>query len=143
MSFWLSLPSSLVRPDLVGDPRPQDLRLTQRGVRRRLNEDLLTAPHDVLVLDPIIVHADLAPADAGPRAGDAAVEGRHVAHALLGTHLPHCPVVRAATDRVEADKAHTLVIESPVGLAEELPPLLSHVQIPVVLARDEDLPNLY
>src|SRR5258705_7566957 len=255
MSFWLSYPSSLVRPDLVGDPRPQDLRLAQRGVRRRLNEDLLTAPHDVLVLDPIIVHADLAPADAvveiagvgtdhrlgelghslrgigprpgggehadrahgsdlvvehlmdvtvdvgdlgirlqhvidfapvthpevprrvvlverimaedndrpglipigedllepfelvpthaGPLAGDAAVEGRHVAHALLGTHLTHRPVVRAATDRVEADKAHTLVIESPVGLAEELPPLLSHVQIPVVLARDEDLPRLY
>src|SRR6202051_3082751 len=60
---FIAVPS-LVRPDLVGDPRPQDLRLTQRGVRRRLNEDLLTAPHDVLVLDPIIVHADLAPADA-------------------------------------------------------------------------------
>src|SRR6266481_6130116 len=54
----------LVRPELVGDPWPQDLRLTQRGVRRRLNEDLLTTPHDVLVLDPIIFHADLAPADA-------------------------------------------------------------------------------
>src|ERR1700692_5053672 len=59
---FIAVPS-LVRPDLGGDPRPQDLRLTQRGVRRRLNEDLLTAPHDVLVLDPIIVHADLAPAD--------------------------------------------------------------------------------
>src|SRR6202040_1287743 len=49
----------------------------------------------------------------------------------------------AATDSVEPDKAHTLVIESPVGRPEELPPLLSHVQIPVVLARNEDLPNLY
>src|ERR1700730_6286512 len=220
----------LVWSDPVGDPRPQDLRLAQRGILRGLGVDLLAAPHDVLGLDPIIVHADAAPADAvveiagvcadhrpgqlghslrgigprpggrqhadrahgsdfviehlmdvtmdvgdlgirlqhvippppvthpevprrvvlverimaeddnrpgfvpvgedllqpvelvaahaGPRAGDRSVEGGHVAHSLLGTHLPHRPVVRGAADRVEPDKAHTLVIKSPVGLAE-------------------------
>src|SRR6202022_1488281 len=100
-------------------------------------------PGFIPIGEDLLQPVELVAAHAGPRAGDAAVEGRHVAHALLWSHLPYRPVVRAATDRVEPDEAHTLVIESPVGLAEELPPFLSHVQIPVVLPRDEDLPNLY
>ena len=64
-------------------------------------------------------------------------------HALFGAHLPHCPIVRTAGDRVEPDKAHPLVIEGPVGLVEELLPLRAHVVVPVVLARDEDLPNFH
>ena len=35
------------------------------------------------------------------------------------------------------------MIESPVGLAEQLPPLLAHVEVPVVLARNEDLADLH
>src|SRR5918999_4676888 len=79
---------------------------------------------------------ELLAADTGPRAGNRAVEGSHVAHALLWRHLLRCPVVRSPADRIEPDEAHALVIEGPVGLAEQLAPLLAHIQIPVMLTRD-------
>lgn len=64
-------------------------------------------------------------------------------HSLFRAHLTRGPIVRAAADRVESDEAYVFVIEGPVGLAEQLLPLLAHVQIPVVLAWNEDLLRLY
>ena len=63
-------------------------------------------------------------------------------HALLGTHLLRRPIVRTAADGVEPDKAHALVVEGPVGLTEQLAPFLARVEVPIVLARDEDLADV-
>ncbi len=58
-------------------------------------------------------------------------------HALFGAHLADRPIIGTTADGIEADEAHPLVIEGPIRLAEELPPLLAHIQVPVVLAGDE------
>ena len=81
--------------------------------------------------------------DPRPGPGDGAVEGRHVAHPLLGRHLLGRPVVGPAGHGVEPDEPDTLVVERPVGLAEERGPLLTHVEVPVVLPRDEVLLDLH
>src|SRR4029450_354700 len=85
---------------------------------------------------------ELVATNAGPRARDGTVESRHVAHALFRGHVLRRPVVRSPANCVEADEAHALMVESPSGLAEQLAPLLAHVEIPVVLARDEVFRNL-
>ena len=84
---------------------------------------------DSVLLEPL----ELVTADAGPRPCDAPVQRRHVAHPLLGRHLLGRPVVRTAAHGVEPDEADPLVIERPVRLAEQLRPLLAHVEVPVVL----------
>src|SRR3989454_3319922 len=102
--------------------------------------------HDALPISAgqrLVEPLELIAADACPRARHRAVEGRHVAHALLGRHLLGGPVVGAAADRVESDEADALVVEGPVRRAEELLPLGAHVQVPVVLTRDEDFPDLH
>ena len=85
----------------------------------------------------------LVPADPRPGSGDRAVERRHVAHALLGRHLLRRPVVRPARHGVQPDEPDALVVERPVGLAEEGGPLLAHVEVPVVLPGDEHFPDLH
>ena len=103
--------------------------------------------HDGSVLGParerLVQPLQLIAADAGPRPGHAAVQRGHVPHPLLGAHLLRGPVVRTAAHGVEADEADALVVERPVRLAEESSPFLAHVQVPVVLAGDEDLPDLH
>src|SRR5262245_2215365 len=103
------------------------------------NDDrLVLVPVGKRLLQPV----ELVAANAGPRARDGTVEGCHVAHTLFRGHVLRRPVVRSPANRVAADEAHALVVESPSGLAEQLAPLLAHVEIPVVLARDEVFRNL-
>src|SRR5438128_5239529 len=110
-------------------------------------EGIVAEDHDWLVLGPagqrLVQPQELVAADAGPGPGHAAVQGGHVPHALLRAHLLRRPVVRATADGVEPDEADALVIERPVGLAEEARPLLPQVQVPIVLSGDEDLPDLH
>ena len=107
-------------------------------VERRVAHD-----DDRLVLGPVgqrggqPLHLRLA--EPRPGAGLGAVQGLHVAHPLLRGHALGGPVVGRMADRVQADDAHPLVVEHPRRLAEVPVPGLSHVQVPVVLARNEVL----
>src|SRR5882762_7911867 len=112
-----------------------------------LVERVVAEDHDRLGFVParqrLVQPLELVASDAGPGPGHAAVQGGHVAHALLGGHLLRRPIVGAAAHRVEPDESDALVIERPIGLAEEAGPLLAHVEVPVVLAGDEDLLDLH
>src|SRR5262245_61522571 len=74
-----------------------------------------------------------------PRPHHGAVQGRHVPRLLLAGHLLCRPIVAAATYRVEPDEPNPLVIEGPGRRPEEADPLGPHVEVPIVLARDEHL----
>ena len=129
---------------LVDLPPVADPEVPRRVV---LIERVVAEDHDWLALVPagerLVQPLELVPPHASPGPGDAAVERRHVPHALLGAHLLRRPVVRAPAHRVEPDEPHALVIERPVGLAEQVGPLLAQVEVPVVLAGDEDLLDLH
>src|SRR5215813_518395 len=108
-----------------------------------LTEGIVAEQDDGLVLGPggqgTIQPGELVAADAGPGAGDAAIEDGHVTHALLGGHLLDGPEVGGAADGVEAEEAHAFVIEGPGRGAEELFVGGAHVEVPVVLAGDVEL----
>src|SRR5467141_2202470 len=74
-----------------------------------LVEGIVAEDHDRLALVPagqrLVQPLELVAADAGPGPRHAAVQGGHVAHALLRAHLLRRPVVRATADSVEPDEA--------------------------------------
>ena len=81
-------------------------------------------------------------AEPRPGAAKGTVQGRHGTHPFGWAHLAGGPEVHRPADRVETDEAHALVVEGPGRAPVQLRPRLAHVEVPVVLAGNEDLPDL-
>src|SRR5437867_1454773 len=119
----------------VPDPEVPGCEILPEGIVAEQDHGLVLGPVGEGAIHP----GQLIPAHSRPGARDAPIQDGHVAHALFRRHLLDGPEVGGTAYGVEPDEAHPFVIQGPWRMAVELLPRHTHVEVPIVLARNVEL----